>query len=83
MSVLQWGPGRLAQDDRFEDHCADALLYSVRASHNWYRPQLEAPKLGSEEWHRAEAERTRKLILERVNKRNKGKTWRDYLRRKN
>ncbi len=77
ITVLQWGAGKLAQDDRFEDHCADAMLYAVRASRNWYRPPpAPLPAVGSHEWHEAERLRTREMILDRVKKRNKGKGWR-------
>jgi len=76
ISVLQWGPGYKEQDDRFEDHCADAFLYAVRASHNWYRSEYEPPAIGTEKWHAAQAAKTREMILERVQRRNKGRGWR-------
>ena len=27
--LREWAPGHLSQDDRCEDHCADAMLYAV------------------------------------------------------
>ncbi len=76
MAVLQWGAGHVAEDGRFENHCCDALLYSVRASRSWYRPPVPGPVIGSPEWHDAERKRQRDMIMERVRKRNKGRGWR-------
>ena len=76
MAVLQWGPGHLAEDERFENHCTDALLYSVRASRSFYRPPTPGPVHGSDEWHKAEAAKQRQAMIEIVRKRNRKKGWR-------
>lgn len=73
--VLQWGPGHQAQDDRFDDHCADAMLYAVRASHVRYREAPEPVRQGTPEWWEAERVRQREMIMERVRKRQRGQGW--------
>ena len=76
MQTLQWGPGHEAEDERFENHCCDALLYSVRASRTWFRPKPPEPVHGSDEWHKAEAAKQRQAMIEIVRKRNRKKGWR-------
>jgi hypothetical protein len=66
MCLLQWGPGRVSEDQRFENHCCDSLLYSVRAARTWYQPEIEPPKQGTREWWIAEAARTRSEIRKRA-----------------
>jgi len=66
MCLLQWGPGRAAEDQRFENHSCDSLLYSVRAARAWYQPELEPPKEGTPEWWKAEAIRTRAEMRKRA-----------------
>jgi len=82
VSLLQWGPGHLAQDDRFEDHASDAFLYAVRATHSRYRPPPPpGPERGTDEWHRAEAGRRRAEAKERVRKQQRRLGWRGRLGR--
>lgn len=69
MCLLQWGPGRMAEDSRFDNHCADSLLYSVRAARTWYQPELEPPKPGTPEWWKAESAKTRAEVKRRAEKR--------------
>jgi len=69
MCLLQWGPGRVAEDPRFENHCCDSLLYGVRAARTWYTPELEAPKPGSPDWYAAEAKATKAAIKKRAEQR--------------
>lgn len=69
--LLQWGPGRAAEDPRFENDCADSLLYGVRAARTWYTPELEPPKPGSPDWYAAEAKATRAALRKRAEARSK------------
>lgn len=71
MCLLQWGPGRVAEDPRFENHCCDSLLYGVRAARTWYTPEIEPPKPGSPDWYTAEAKTTRAKIRKRAEARSK------------
>jgi hypothetical protein len=71
MCLLQWAPGKLAEDGRFENHCCDSLLYGVRAARAWYRPELELPKPGTQEWWDAEAAKTKAEIRKRAEQRSR------------
>lgn len=71
MALLQWGPGRISEDPRFENHCCDSMLYGVRAARAWYRPEREAPTPGSPEWWAAEQARTRAEMRKRAEQRAK------------
>lgn len=71
MCLLQWGPGRIAEDPRFENHSCDSFLYAVRAARTVYRPEQEAPKEGSAEWQAREAARTRAEIRKRAELRSR------------
>jgi hypothetical protein len=71
MCLLQWAPGKLKEDERFENHCCDSLLYGVRAARAWYRPELEPPKPGTPEWWAAEAAATKAAIRKRAEGRAK------------
>lgn len=71
MCLLQWLPGRAAEDPRFENHSCDALLYAVRAARTWYQPELEPPKHGTPEWWAAEAKQTKAAIRKRAEQRSK------------
>lgn len=70
MCLLQWGPGRVAEDERFENHSCDSYLYAVRAARTWYTPELESPKPGSAEALAQEAARTRIEIRKRAERRS-------------
>lgn len=54
LSLLQWNEEHDGFDERFQDHCADALLYAWRAAKAYYRPEFEGPKEGSPEWLNAQ-----------------------------
>lgn len=71
LCLLQWAPGRAEEDPRFENHCADSLLYAVRAARTWYQPELEPPKPGTPEWWAAEAAATKAAIRKRAEGRAK------------
>ena len=69
--LLQWGPGKREEDPRFENDCADSMLYGVRAARTWYQPELEPPKPGTQEWYAAEAKATKAAIRKRAEGRAK------------
>lgn len=71
MCLLQWAPGKLKEDERFENHCCDSLLYGVRTARAWYRPELEPPKPNSPEWWAAEAAQTKATMRKRAAERSK------------
>ncbi|HYQ03707.1 MAG TPA: hypothetical protein VER96_33770 [Polyangiaceae bacterium] len=71
MCLLQWAPGKLKEDERFENHCCDSMLYGVRAARAWYRPEVEAPAPGTPEWWAAEQARTRAEMRKRAEQRAK------------
>ena len=58
MKTLQWGPNHEKEDERFENHCCDALLYSVRASRTWLSfpgfPRHPARRVSSGHGHGSE-----------------------------
>ena len=54
LAVLQWNEDHDGFDERFQDHCADALLYAWRACKAGYRPEFEGPRVGSPEWLNAQ-----------------------------
>jgi len=70
IQILQWRPDRTEEDPKFENHAADAFLYAVRALRPFYRPELEEPKPGTEEWQRREWERERQDAMNRAKKRS-------------
>lgn len=71
LCLLQWGPGRVAEDPRFENDCADSMLYGVRAARTAYQPELEPPKPGTPEWWAAEAAKTKAAIRKRAEQRSR------------
>lgn len=74
LQILQWAPDKSEEDERFENHAADAFLYAVRALRPYYRPEFEEPKEGSEEWVKREWAKERKVAQEQAKKRSK--RWR-------
>ena len=77
LQILQWNPERTAEDERFENHLADAFLYVCRALKPWYRPELEAPKPNTPEWWEAQRQKMRREAEQRVLKRARaGNRWR-------
>lgn len=77
IQILQWAPDKSEEDDRFENHAADAFLYAVRALRPYYRPELEEPKEGTPEWHQQEWAKERKAAQDQAKKRSK--RWRGGL----
>jgi len=69
--VLSWDETGEQEDDRFENHCADAFLYASRSLWALYRPEQEPPKEGSPEWERAERLRLRQVEIQKREQRNK------------
>jgi hypothetical protein len=70
-SVLCWDEEAKEEDTRFENHCADAFLYAARALQPVYKPEEEAPKPGSPDWHVAQAAKERRWAQEQARKRAK------------
>jgi hypothetical protein len=77
IQILQWLPDKSEEDDRFENHAADAFLYAVRALRPYYRPEFEGPKEGTPEWHRQEWAKERRMAQEKAKQRSK--RWRGEL----
>jgi hypothetical protein len=77
IGVLTWDEKGEKEDERFENHAADAMLYAVRSLRPWYRPELEEPKAGTAEWWAAKDQASREAVLAKV----KDKTKRGRLRR--
>ena len=70
---LQFDPETGEEDDRYTRHCADALLYIVRALFPRYNPELVEPIEGSAEWHRLRAAEMRKEAIRQSKKRQAGR----------
>ena len=66
--LLQWNENRNKEDDRFENHIADAALYGWReCRHYMYNEPLATPDYGTDEWYKVNYEdkvweQTRKRI---------------------
>jgi hypothetical protein len=71
ISILQWTPDHATEDERFENHAADAFLYVTRALRPWYRPELEPPKPGTPEHARAEQARDKEAAKKRARERSR------------
>ncbi len=71
MSIQQWLPDKSAADERFADHCTDAMLYLCRALRSHYRPVIEPPKPGTPEWWEAQRKAEREAAKKRSAKRTK------------
>ncbi len=78
IQILQWTPDKSEEDDRFENHAADAFLYAVRALRPHYRPEENEPKEGSPEWQKREFAKERRQAQEAAKKRSK-RNWRAEL----
>lgn len=49
--LLQWHETRMKEDDRFENHCADSVLYAWREAKHWcYEPLTRLPEPGTPEF---------------------------------
>jgi hypothetical protein len=66
--ILQWKEDHTAIDARFEDHIADAFLYGWRATRTFYRPELEGPEVGTEEWINAESVKHKGDLIKSVDR---------------
>lgn len=60
---LQFDPETGEEDDRYQRHCADAMLYIVRAMFPRYDPQETEPEPGTPEWHKREMARERAKVI--------------------
>lgn len=67
--VLQWNEEHDGFDERFQDHCADALLYAWRAARAFYRPELNGPKEGTPEWLNAQVTKAKLDRAKEIKKR--------------
>jgi hypothetical protein len=76
IQILQWGPGRVAEDERFENHAADAFLYACRALRPWYQPEEEPPKPGTPEHAAQEAKKERERAKEAARERSRRRGYR-------
>jgi len=76
IQILQWGPGHVAEDTRFENHAADAFLYACRALRPWYQPEQEPPKPGTPEHAAAEAKRERDAAKKAARERSRRSGYR-------
>ena len=68
---LQFDPETGEEDDRYQRHCADALLYIVRAMFPRYDPQENEPEFGTPEWHRAQMAAERARVIKESEKRKR------------
>jgi hypothetical protein len=66
---LQFDDETGEEDERYTRHCADALLYIVRALFPRYAPEENEPAPGSPEWMRKQAQQMRKEAIEEAKKR--------------
>lgn len=71
VALLQWLPDHSAEDERFENHTADAFLYVCRALRPWYRPEVEPPKEGTPEHARQEWAKERKAAQKAARERSR------------
>lgn len=68
---LQFDPETGEEDERYQRHCADALLYIVRAMFPRYDPQQTEPEYGTPEWHKAQMAAERARVIKEHMKRKK------------
>lgn len=69
-ALLQWDETGEDEDERFENHLADAALYGWRrAQHFRHKPKPEGPPQGSAEWER-QLQREAARALEKRHKKN-------------
>ena len=68
-SKLQFDPETGEEDERYTRHCADALLYIVRALFPRYAPEELPPEPGSPEWYRQQAKAMRDEQIREAKKR--------------
>ena len=68
-SALPYSDDRNDHHDQYPNHCADAALYGYRQHRLPYRPELEEPKPGTEEWHKAARAKERLAAQKRARSR--------------
>lgn len=66
---LQFDAETAEEDQRYTRHCADAMLYIVRALFPRYSPEETEPDVGSPEWYRAQAKQMREEHVREAKKR--------------
>ena len=65
--LLQWHETRQKEDDRFPNHCADAVLYAWREAKHWcYEPLNEGPKPGTPEYEQYQMDRYWDALQEKI-----------------
>lgn len=70
-SALPYSDDRSDHHDQYPNHCADAALYGYRRHRLPYRPEIEPPKAGSEQWHKAERSKERLAAQKRARGRSR------------
>lgn len=68
---LQFDPDSGLEDERYRRHCADAMLYIVRAMLPRYEPEENEPLIGTPEWHRLRQKEAREQAIRDQKKRRK------------
>lgn len=64
------------EDERFDNHAADAALYGWREARHFVGQALKTgPAVGSEEWLKAEAEKRERELEERVKRRQRDEAF--------
>lgn len=79
LQILQWNEDRTAEDERFENHAADAFLYICRALRPWYRPEQAEPQPGDPDYMQWAAAREKREAIRRANKRERRRDWRELV----
>lgn len=60
---LQFDSETGEEDERYQRHCADALLYIVRAMFPRYNPEEAEPEFGTPAWHNLQAKKAREAAI--------------------
>lgn len=71
-SVLSWDEQGEKEDDRFANHCADAMLYAARELGSYYKPELEEPAFGTAEWQAKQQEAWKARAIAAAEKKKRG-----------
>jgi len=78
--LLQWDEDRPKEDDRFENHLADAALYAWRESRHYASvPREVEPEVGSEEYYKRLSDRHEKQLLDKL-EHGEGSLWWENIR---
>ena len=74
--TVPWNEKRDDHHESFRDDLCDSALYGWRAHRSFYRPEHEAPAVGSPEWHEAERKRQYEKARAEVLKKQRRQGWR-------